>query len=75
MEFVGAFTIAAPIAVGAFGVLFSRKASLMFFRYREEVFGRRYSQTEVRIGQISWAFVGAVLLIGGLVVAVQQLLP
>jgi hypothetical protein len=64
----------APIAVGAYALFFSRKLSLRMLRNRQAVWRIGYSESDVRVGQRFAQFLGAVLIVGGLIVSGQFLL-
>ena len=70
---VAAF-FAAPIVIGAYMVFFSRRFSLAMYRYRKAVWKIGFTDTEVRVGQAATLVIGVGLLIGGLIVATQQLI-
>jgi hypothetical protein len=69
-----ALFVAAPIAMGAYMLLFSRRFSLAMYRYRKAVWKIGFTDFDVRLGKIFTRVVGAVLLIGGLITGAQFLL-
>lgn len=69
------FVLVAPVAVGAYAVLFSRRFSVGSLEFRKRVFKLGYSETEVKVGRVFGVVVGAFLLVGGLMNAAKYLLP
>lgn len=68
------FTLLAPVGVGAAMVLFNRRFSVEVLRYQKMLLKIEYGETYRRMLQVFAIVAGAILVVGGLVVAVQTLL-
>ena len=69
------FILVAPVAVGAYALLFSRRFSIGSLEFRKRVFKLGYNDPEVKVGRVFGVVVGAFLFIGGLMNAAKYLLP
>jgi hypothetical protein len=67
------FVLAAPIAMGGYMLLFSRRFSVAAYRWRQEVWKMGHTDRDVRLGQAVSLIVGGALVVFGLIAAVQQL--
>jgi hypothetical protein len=61
----------APVAFGAYLLLFSRRFSLASLQYRKRAWKIGFTDFDVRVGQVFALVVGGLLAIGGLIVAAQ----
>jgi len=68
-----AYIIAAPVVGGAIMVLFNRRVSLLMLRSRKAMLKRDYTEFDVKMGRVYAVVIGAVVLIAGLMNAVQLL--
>jgi len=65
------FILVAPVGLGVYVVLFSRRFSLDMYRFRKEVWKTDFTERDVRLGQIFALVVGAGLGMIGLFVAAR----
>jgi len=68
------FVLAAPVIVGSYAALFSRRFSLDMYRRRKAIFKIDFTEFDLKVGQVFVAVVGAVVAIGGFIVALQLVL-
>jgi hypothetical protein len=66
-----ALSIVAPIALGAYALFFNRRFVLESLRWQERLFKIRFGEREVLFYRVLAAVVGAVLLVSGVVQAVE----
>lgn len=68
-----AFILLAPIGVGAYALFFSRRFILNALRSRKVLWKIDFTERDVKVGQVFVMVVGAVVMIGGTIVAIQLL--
>jgi hypothetical protein len=67
------FFFLAPVAMGAYALFFSRRFSLNMYRQRKALWKIDYTERDLEVGRVASMVLGAVLLIGSTIVAVQLL--
>jgi hypothetical protein len=71
---IAVFILGAPVGLGAYMVAFSRRFSLSIFRTRKALWKIDFTEFDLKVGRVFTVIGGAVLAIGGFIVAVQLVL-
>ena len=68
------FILVGPILIGAYAALFSRRFTLDIYRKRKAIFKIDFTESDLKVGQVFVAAIGALVAVGSFIVALQILL-